>query len=333
VKNHFVQFPARGVVRLEAGEQKLAGGPEQALLRTRYSVISPGTELARFHGSVMPNRGAKELTYPMSTGSVVVADVVESGDAGRVQPGERVVASRPHALYNTIGLDDTNGWARIPAGVSDEQAALGVFLQIGLTAALCVDVKFGQRVLVLGQGLIGYCGAQWFNLTPALEVIAGDLLEDRVRFARERGTDARPAAEVAELARKQPFDIVVEASGAPAVVLEAFECVREGGAVILLGTPRGRLADFDVTNLIHRPPVMVYGAHGGTHGMNVVGAPGLAITHSLALCLAYIVHRRVRVDGLIGATFAPSQVAQAFAAVDQRQLYTVALDWTRDTLE
>jgi threonine dehydrogenase-like Zn-dependent dehydrogenase len=333
VKNHFVQFDEPEVVTFRTRDTSPSAGPGQALLRTRYSVISPGTELARFHGTVMPNRNEEALKYPMLTGSAIVGEVMETSDAARLPVGARVVASRPHALYNTIGLDDTNGWARIPEGMSDEDAALAVFLKIGLTAALCVDVKFGQRVLVLGQGLIGYCGAQWFNRTPALEVIATDLLESRVAFAREHGTDARPAAEVAELARKQPFDIVVEATGAPAAVLEAFECVREGGAVILLGTPRGTLANFDVTNLIHRPPVMVFGAHGGTHGMNVVGAPGLAIKDSLAVCVSYITRGRVRVDGLIGATFAPSEVAAAFAAVDKKGLYTVGLDWRRERFE
>ncbi len=328
MKNPFVQFDAPEAVSLQVSETSPSAGPGTALLRTRHSVISPGTELARFHGTVMPNRGEADLKYPMRTGSAVVAEVIESGDEKRLPVGTRVVASRPHALYNTISIDDTDGWARVPEGMSDQEAGLAVFLKIGMTAALCLDVQFGQRVLVLGQGLIGYCGAQWFNLTPALEVIASDMLPERVAFARERGTDARPAAEAAELARKQPFDIVVEATGVPAVVLEAFECVREGGAVILLGTPRGKLVDFDVTNLIHRPPANVFGAHGGTHGMNVVGAPGIAIKNSLALCVAYAARGRVRVDGLIGGTFAPEQVAEAFAAVDQKGVYTVALDWS-----
>jgi threonine dehydrogenase-like Zn-dependent dehydrogenase len=333
VRNHFVQLAEGNVVAFQSSDSSPTAGPGQALLRTRYSVISPGTELARLHGTIMPGRSGKGLTYPTSTGSVVVADVVESGDPKRVQPGDRLVASRPHALYNTISLDDTNGWARLPEGMSDEEAALGVFLQIGLTAALCVEVRFGYRVLVLGQGLIGYCAAQWFSLTPAMEVIAADLLEARLSFARERGIDARPAAEVADLARRQPFDIVVEATGAPPVVLEAFDFVREGGAVVLLGTPRGTLSDFDVTNLVHRHPAVVYGAHGSTHGMNVVGAPALAITNSLALCLDYLARGRVRVDGLVGAVFAASEAARAFATVEQRDLYTVGLDWTRERFE
>ncbi len=330
MKNYFVELSARNVVAFQSEERSLAAGPGQALLRTRYSVISPGTELARLHGTILPGRTGAGASYPMTTGSAIVADVVETGDPERLQPGDRVVASRPHALFNTISLDDTNGWARVPEGMCDEHAALSVFAKIGLTAPLVVEVRFGYRVLILGQGLIGYCAAQWFNLTPAVEVIAADLLDTRVRFARARGVDARPASEVAELARRRPFDIVVEATGAPPVVLEAFEYIREGGAVVLLGTPRGKLAEFDITNLIHRHPAVVYGAHGGNHGTKMVGAPGLAITDSLALCLEYIARGRVRVDGLVGAVFAASQAAEAFAAVESRECYTVALDWTKD---
>jgi threonine dehydrogenase-like Zn-dependent dehydrogenase len=330
VKNYYVELTALGTVTLQTTESSPTAGPGQALLRTRYSVISPGTELARLHGTILPGRNGKGASFPMWTGSSLVAEVVESADPGRLPVGARVVASRPHALYSTISLDDTNGWARIPEGVSDEEAGLAVFLKIGLTAALCVEVKFGHRILILGQGLIGYCAAQWFNCTPAVEVIAADLLETRLSFARERGVDARPTAEAVALAQTSPFDIVIEATGVPAVVLEAFDYIREGGAVVLLGTPRGTLKDFDVTNLIHRHPAVVYGAHGGTHGMDVVGAPGLAIRNSLALCLDYIVHRRVRVDGLIGATFAPSDAAKAYAAVAQRGVYTVGLDWGKE---
>jgi hypothetical protein len=41
----------------------------------------------------------------------------------------------------------------------------------------------------------------------------------------------------------------------------------------------------------------------------------------------------VRVDGLVGAVFAASEAAQAFATVEQQDLYTIGLDWTRDRFE
>jgi threonine dehydrogenase-like Zn-dependent dehydrogenase len=333
VKNYFVEFTERNVVKFQSSEKSPTAGAGQVLLRTRYSVISPGTELARLHGTIMPSRSGKEAPYPTYSGSVVVGEVVESTAPDLVKPGERLIASRPHVLFHAITLADTASWARLPEGLSDQHAALGMFAKIGLTAPLCVEVRFGYRVLILGQGLIGYCAAQWFNLTPAVEVVAADLLDARLQFARARGVDARPSAEVAELARKQPFDIVVEATGSPSVVLEAFDCVREGGAVVLLGTPRGKLADFDVTNLIHRHPAVVYGAHGTTHGLNMVGAPGLALTNSLALSLDYIARGRVRVDGLVGAEFPASEAPQAYAAVERRDFYTVGLDWTKDRFE
>jgi threonine dehydrogenase-like Zn-dependent dehydrogenase len=108
---------------------------------------------------------------------------------------------------------------------------------------------------------------------------------------------------------------VVESTGVPSLVVEAFDFVWPGGAVGLLGTPRGKLEQFDVTNLARHHPGTVCSAHRGGHGMDVVGAPASDTTSSLAVCLDYLARGRVRVDGLIGAVLPAADAAEAFAAV------------------
>jgi NADPH:quinone reductase-like Zn-dependent oxidoreductase len=315
VRTRFVQFDSPGLATFQSREYSPSVGPGQALLRTRCSIISPGTELARLTGTTMPRRSEEAPRCPMGTGSAILGEVLQTGAAEHAQPGGLPVASRLHALYTTVRLSDTNGSAPLPEGVSELDVPLAVFIRTGLAAALCADVRFGWRVLVLGQGLIGYCAAQWPNLTPAVDVIASEMQKRRLDFARERGVDARFPEEAAALTRRHPFDIVVESTGVPSLVVEAFDFVWPGGAVGLLGTPRGKLEQFDVTNLARHHPGTVCSAHRGAHGMDVVGAPASDTTSSLAVCLDYLARGRVRVDGLIGAVLPAADAAEAFAAV------------------
>jgi threonine dehydrogenase-like Zn-dependent dehydrogenase len=59
---------------------------------------------------------------------------------------------------------------------------------------------------------------------------------------------------------KQGADVVVEATGNPALVAPALEATAKGGAVVLLGSTRGTVA-LDVYSLVHRKALRLIGGH------------------------------------------------------------------------
>jgi L-iditol 2-dehydrogenase len=130
----------------------------------------------------------------------------------------------------------------IPAGVPDEIAAMTEPLACVLHGAARSNTKPGDRVVLLGDGAIGlmFAGAlaQW-----GAEVFLFGGSQERLRIGEKFGVaqtfnhhqvDHIPA-QVKELTEGWGADIVVEATGSPAVWETAIACARPGATVNLFG--------------------------------------------------------------------------------------------------
>jgi predicted dehydrogenase len=219
------------------GRTLLAEIPESAaprgglLIRTTRSVISAGTErmLVDFSRSgwldkarqqpdkvlqllqkirtdgLMPTIEAvrDRLDQPLPLGYCNVGEVIEAGsDAAGFAPGDRVVSNGPHAEQVIV---PRNLCARVPASVSDDEAAFTVLGAIALQGVRLAAPTLGERFVVTGLGLIG--------------LITVQLL--RASGCRVLGIDPDPRK--AELARRFGAEIVALDKGEePLAVAEAF---------------------------------------------------------------------------------------------------------------
>lgn len=328
MQNQWLEFAQKDRVVLREADEALEPRPGQVLLRAEVSVISPGTELARLHEHFLPrpNLQNRPPAYPVRPGYAMVGQVVASAEP-TVKPGERLLARCRHARFNVVNLQAPNYWCRVPESMASDHAALAPLAQIAMSAPLSIDVRWGHRVLVIGLGLIGYLAQQWMLCSPALAVDGCDLRPPRLAFAGARGGRAMTPDEAVAAARLEPYDIVVEATGSVAGTQQAFDSVREGGAVLLLGTAREKLREFDIANAIHRRFVTVVGTHQNRHDRAAVVGPATATGNTLETSLRFIHAGRLRVEGLIGAVYEPAQAAEAYAAIEQQGFYTVGLRW------
>lgn len=329
MRNQWIEFTGKGQVDIREAEQELTPQPGHVLLQAEYSAISPGTELSRLHEMFLPRPElqSQPLKYPVKPGYAMVGRVIVSADRS-VPVGQRLLARCPHARYNLVDLRPRNHWCVAPESMSPADAAIAPLAQIAMTAPLSIDTRPGHRVLVIGLGVIGYLAQQWFINSAALEAHGCDMRDDRLSFAAERGATAFPADHAAKQARSKPYDIVVEATGSTPGIHAAFAAVRDGGAVLLLGTAREKLNDFDITNAIHRRFVTVVGIHINRHDRPAAVGPAMPPENTLETALNFIHAGRIKVNGLIGRTFPATQAAQAYAAIPAENLYTAGLDWT-----
>src|SRR3954451_4042782 len=75
-------------------------GPTEVIIRTRVTLISPGTELANLQGKLHMNTDAPRW-YPMDNiGYANVGEVIAAGSERTVQPGQRVYSMGNHASIN-----------------------------------------------------------------------------------------------------------------------------------------------------------------------------------------------------------------------------------------
>jgi len=124
----------------------------------------------------------------------------------------------------------------------------------------------GATVLVTGCGPIGIFAVGICRAAGASRVIASDVNPRRLALAREMGAhDVVDPAAAAEAVRAATdglgVDLVLEMSGMPSAIHQAFALVRVGGRVQMLGIPSTPL-ELELAKEIIFKGVTVYGVVG-----------------------------------------------------------------------
>ncbi len=205
----WVEAPGRGRIR----EAPLAApGPEEVLVEARWSGISRGTESLVFRGGVPQGlrqvmRGPfqeGEFPAPVKYGYMSVG--VVSGGAAPV--GARVFCLHPHQDRYCV---PAGAAVPIPDGVPDRRAVLAANMETALNATWDAGVGCGDRVLVVGAGVIGCLFGYLAARMPGARVQLVDVDPAREAVARALGCEfARPSD------AWDGVDLAVHASGTPA---------------------------------------------------------------------------------------------------------------------
>ncbi|GAA1072091.1 alcohol dehydrogenase catalytic domain-containing protein [Nocardiopsis composta] len=136
---------------------------------------------------------------------------------------------------------------RLPPGLPlDAMALLGCAVVTGVGAVLnTAAVEAGSSVLVVGCGGVGLNIVQGAALAGAARIAAADVSAAKARSAKRFGaTDLLVSAGgeggLAERVRALVpggVDYAFDATGAPAVLAEAFGATRQGGTTVMVGSP------------------------------------------------------------------------------------------------
>jgi S-(hydroxymethyl)glutathione dehydrogenase/alcohol dehydrogenase len=182
----------------------------------------------------------------------------------------------PLAMYSMSGLAEycvapATAVFSLPPEVSLQEACiLGCAVPTAYSAVRHQgDVRPGQTVAVVGAGGVGSNIIQMAAAFGAAEVIAVDIREDKLAAARRlgatqgvNGLDGDPAAAIRELTGGKGVDVAFEALGRPETVTTAFDAVRDGGRVVIVGlAPASVAAPIEITRLVRRS-VSVLGSFG-----------------------------------------------------------------------
>ncbi len=129
---------------------------------------------------------------------------------------------------------------RLPDNVGFEEGA-PLFCP-GVTAYHAVkrgNVRFGQRVAVLGIGGVGHMTVQFAKLAGA-ETVAIDTSEEKLKLAEDVGADHALTADKVEdfLARTGKADVILVHAPSQRAVDQALRIVKRGGTIVMsvLGT-------------------------------------------------------------------------------------------------
>jgi L-iditol 2-dehydrogenase len=116
---------------------------------------------------------------------------------------------------------------RLPPELPFEHAAFIEPVAIALHAVNRVQVKAGERAVVVGSGMIGLLVIQALRVAGCSEVTAIDIDESKLDLAKQLGAKTTNTLGDA--------DVAVEAVGNAAALGTAIDAVRRGGRVALVG--------------------------------------------------------------------------------------------------
>jgi L-iditol 2-dehydrogenase len=256
------------VGRLEIEARESADpGPGEVLVAPRVVGIC-GSDMHLYKEGRI---GDSVLEKPVVLGHEAAAQVVAVGPGvERPRPGDRVIIEPGLACgqcrfcrigrYNLcpnvrfLGIPPTDGLmaglARVPArwvyplpdSMSDAEGAMIEPFAVGLQAVEEADVRPGQTVVILGAGPIGLMILQAARVRGAGVIVSIDLAERPLEMARRLGAtltvnprQADALAVVRDLTNGDGADVVIEAVGATPTIRQAFDLVRRGGTVTLVG--------------------------------------------------------------------------------------------------
>lgn len=319
--NHQLFFTQPGTAVLEALPIPTPG-PTQLLVRTRTSLISPGTERAFFLS--LPNATP---SYPWAAGYCNIGEVLAIGDQVQGwQIGERVASEGHHAAYILVEAAAAH---HVPQGLSDEDAPFFNLASIALQGIRKARIELGEPVVVIGAGLIGLMALQLARLQGALPTISIDQDEGRLDFASQSGADILIAAGVGvvdELHKQNGGEgaaVVIEATGFPDAIVTAFACAKNFGRVVLLGSTRGETDHVNFYRDVHRKGLTIIGAHDSARPRQESSHAFWTRHDDQAVTLALLARKRLNVQ---------LYITHRFAWTDAPAAYEILRSWNKSAL-
>ncbi|MAE64633.1 MAG: hypothetical protein CMJ18_10235 [Phycisphaeraceae bacterium] len=309
-------------------------GDSEVLIRSRYSLTNPGTELAAFTG--LEAEFSADFRYGSVLGRANVGTIERLGSAVcDLSEGDIVLSFGPHA--STFKIDRAHIMAIVPEDIDPGVACLARMAAVSLTAVRKADLTAGDPVLVIGQGLVGNFAAQLFRLVGA-DVMAADVVPSRLEVARQCGIDrtVNPATSDFKEALSVWTEgrgprIVVEAVGKADLICEAVDLVAPRGEVILLGTPRRKMT-LDVSHMllrIHAEGITMKGAYLWDFPAAETPFARHSVFGNVEQILGWMRDGRLKTAPLLTRVLPPRQCQRAYDALDQDKAgcQSVLFDW------
>jgi threonine dehydrogenase-like Zn-dependent dehydrogenase len=236
-------------------------GPGEVLVRTRYSGISRGTETLVFRGGVPASQYAAmrapyqegDFPGPVKYGYLNVG-VVEQGPPELL--GRTVFCLYPH---QTAYVVPAGAVVAVPDGVPPGRAVLAGTVETAVNALWDAAPLVGDRVTVVGGGMVGCCVAALLARFPGARVQLVDADPARAAVAAVLGVEFARPADAAE-----GRDLVVHASATAAGLQRSLELLAADGTVVELSWYGDREVSLALGGAFHSRRLSIRGSQVGT---------------------------------------------------------------------
>ncbi len=298
---------------------------DEVLVETICSAISAGTEMLVYRGE-FPHLAdthddlSSDLNYPLEYGYACVGVIKETGkQVNRSWRDKSVFAFHSHATHF---IANPESLIPIPKSLNPETA---VFLPNMETAVNLVQDGapiLGERVLVLGQGVIGLLTASLLGEFPLESLIAVDNYELRRKALGVEGQKSKvKSLAPADLQRSNfnLFDLTFELSGSPSALNDAIELTAFSGRIVIGSWYGKKQAEINLGGTFHRSRIKLISSQVSTISPELSGRWDKLRRFDVA----WKALERIKPEKWITHRFALSDAGKAYQLLDENPQETI----------
>jgi len=326
--------------QVELREETLpAPGADEVLVESICSAISAGTEMLIYQGrfprgietdSVISGlRGGFE--YPMAYGYACVGIIKETGKQVDKSLREKLVfAFQPHTSHFIL---HSSSIILLPEELLPETACFLPNMETAVSLVQDGAPILGERVLVLGQGIVGLLAASLLSEFPLGKLITVDRFELRRQMSNiERyanhvtlPTSLDPnSANFREQALsflQQGADLTFELSGNPAALNDAITLTAFSGRIVIGSWYGEKQAEVDLGSTFHRSRIKLISSQVSTISPELSGRWDKARRFDVA----WNSLERIKPEKWITHRFAIDKAEEAYRLLDENPQETVQI--------
>ncbi|GAB4401876.1 MAG: zinc-binding alcohol dehydrogenase [Anaerolineales bacterium] len=304
---------------------------DEALVETVYSAISAGTEMLVYRGEFPQLKDAhdavsSELNYPLAYGYACVGVVREIGKLVNSDwVGKLVFSFQPHTSHFVAKTDTL---FPVPHSLSPASACFLPNMETAVNLVQDGAPILGERVLVLGQGVVGLLTASLLSEFPLDDLTVADSIERRRNALKVGAVPKGQKSKINSLAADdlqlssyllQPFDLVFELTGSPSTLNTAIKHTAFSGRIVIGSWYGQKHAEIDLGGSFHRSRIKLISSQVSTISPELSGR----WDKSRRFEVAWQALERIQPQKWITHRFSLGNAAKAYQLLDENPQETI----------
>ena len=346
VKRKTVYFTAPRQVEIR--EESLPSlGADEVLVETICSAISAGTEMLVYHGQ-FPHLTdshdvlSSDLKHPCAYGYACAGIIRETGTQVNKELKDKLVfAFQPHTSSFTI---HPSALIFAPASFSAETCAFLPNMETAVNLVQDGAPTLGERVLVVGQGVVGLLVAALLKEFPLEALVTADCYELRRKASLELGVNDSFDPEIISHSDRNPnsgsnenlnakqklayaqkkFDLTFELSGSPSALNDAIALTAFSGRIVIGSWYGEKRAEIDLGGAFHRSRIKMISSQVSSIAPELRGRWDKARRFGVA----WEALKRIQPQKWITHRFPIEEAAQAYKLLDENPQKTIQVLFT-----
>ncbi len=295
---------------------------DEVLVETICSAISAGTEMLVYRGEFPQLQDAhdtvsSELKYPLAYGYACVGKVQRIGKKVNSEwEGKLVFSFQPHTSHF---VSKPENLIPLPAPLAPENACFLPNMETAVNLVQDGAPILGERVLVLGQGVVGVLTASLLSEFPLESLYVVDGIKLRRNALDVEGQKSKVNKLAPADLRSSTFDLVYELTGSPSVLNTAIEHTTFSGRIVIGSWYGQKRAEVDLGGSFHRSRIKLISSQVSSISPELSGR----WDKSRRFAVAWQALERIQPQKWITHRFSLDDAAKAYQLLDENPQETI----------